>query len=342
MAKAISKETMMFGIFAVLAGLAAAYGVRSFMVPAEETPAVVEKVAEPQKVRLPVASQDLPVDRVVSSGDVIELPLTREQIKVKFKGLDFDQTLISVPRIVGRRLAKPISQGQPFLTTVFYLEGTGPSIAKKLQPGYRAVRLQVPETREAGVQPGMYVDVFFRASARPAKAGQPAIPEKTLTLLSHIEVLEAERPGKGKSDAGKPLLFTLAVPEEKADMFSVIEGRGELWLLPTPAKDKGTVGGSSSGSVDASTLAELLGLKPPRYSPPFETAIYRRGALSIHKFVDGKLVASRTVDRGLRDWEQPAPPVPANVPPAPSTGQPDESSPMEWTPRETPAPTREE
>ena len=120
--------------------------------------------------------------------------------------------------IIDRRLKKPIKQGQPFLTTDFYLEGTGPSIAKMLQPGFRAIRVQVPDTREAGVQPGMYVDVMFRANARPAKAGQLAIPEKTLTLLRHIEVLEAERPTKATDQRQR---------QQKTDVVHAGRARGE-------------------------------------------------------------------------------------------------------------------
>ena len=111
---------------------------------------------------------------------------------------------------------------------------------------------------------GMRVDVMFRANARPAKAGQLAIPEKTLTLLRHVEVLEADRPLRvGRAGARAPekqqLMFTLAVPEAKADMFGIIEGRGEVWLVPTPAQGKEAADGAGAEVANAATLAESAG-----------------------------------------------------------------------------------
>lgn len=325
MAKLISRSTMTIGIIAVLAGLAAVWGVRSYLAQEEEVPAVAEKPAQPQVIRLPLAAQDLPADRVVAQGDLIHLTLTKRQILERFKGADLDQMLKLDRSIVNHRLKVPIKGGHPFLTTAFYLYGAGPSIAKKLQPGFRAIRIQVPNTREASVQPGMYVDVMFRANARPAKAGQPATPEKTLTLLRHIEVIEAERPpavGSRRAVARKPLLYTLAVPEAKADMFGVIEGRGELWLVPTPASE--TAKGAGAEVASASTLADLLGIKPPQPPPPpFETAIYRRGHVQINKFVDGKLLASHTRELGPRTSDKSEPSFPADSA-APATPQKEE------------------
>ena len=149
----------------------------------------------------------------------------------------------------------------------------------------------------------MFVDVFFRAKAQTAKPGQLPIPEKTLTLLRHIEVLESENPmAHGRASGNKnQWYFTLAVPEAKADFFSIIENRGELWLVPTPAEGDEPTDGAGIEVADVSTLAELLGITAPRQPPPpFETAIYRRDKIQVNKFVDGKLLTSHFSDRGAR------------------------------------------
>lgn len=306
MASMVSKPTITIGIMAVFMGLLAAWGVRSYMLQ-EEPPEVkaTEPAARPHQIRVPVAAQDLPANRAVAHGDIVIIPMTLAQFKERFPGLSPEETLITPQWLIGRRLREPIQQGHPFPTVSLYLEGSGPSIASRLLPGYRAIRIEVPNTREAGVQSGMFVDVMFRANASPGKAGQPPIPEKTLTLLRHIEVLEAERPGqpapataRGAANVNanakpKPMLFTLAVPEEKADMFGVVAGRGELWLVPTPAENAENPDGADAEVADASTLAELLGLKPvPPPEPPFQTEIYNRGNRKVNAFIDGKLVAS--------------------------------------------------
>jgi Flp pilus assembly protein CpaB len=310
---------MTLGIFAVLMGLIAAFGFQAYWAKPEAPlpPPAKAPPAPPPEVAVPLASEDLPADRVVARGDLVEVRLTKQQAGERFKGLDPFQILRNPKLIVGRRLKKPIKQGQPFLSTSLYLQGTGPNVANMLKPGYRAVRLQVPDTREGGIQPGSYVDIVFRAKPRRAQGDEPAIPETTKTLLQHVLVLGMERQGAKESIKAaplappkKPLLVTLAVPEDKMDIFSVIEGRGEVWLVPTPTEGgKEAAQGEGAPLPKPLTLAALLGIKkppPPEWHkippkptppPPFETAIYRRGHVQINQFVNGKLVASRAHER---------------------------------------------
>ncbi len=342
----ISRLTITIGIVAVLIGLAATYGVRTYLAQEEVAPPP-PKVVEPETYKIPLAAVDLPSDRVVVGSDTFVKSMTLAQFKAAFPKLELEQVLASVRSVENRRLKQPVKQGQPFLTTDFYLAGTGPSVASKLEPGFRAVRVEVPNTREAGVQAGTYVDVFFRANAQRARAGQVAIPEKTLKLLQHVEVLNAERPAASKTAESisggvekKPLLFTLAVPEDKVEMFSVIQGRGELWLVPTPAKDGESPNGSQAAVADTSTLAGLLGIKPMTPPPaPFETEIYQRGRRTVNKFVDDRWVASRTnvLDSGtMSDQQEPSGAVAA--PPAPEGIAPPPAQESKEVPSEPPAP----
>ena len=78
MAKMISRETMTVGIIAVVAGLAAAYGVRSYSAQEEEAPPA-EKPPAPLKVLL--AGTDLPADRVISAHDIMKVPMSRERFR---------------------------------------------------------------------------------------------------------------------------------------------------------------------------------------------------------------------------------------------------------------------
>jgi Flp pilus assembly protein CpaB len=228
---------------------------------------------------------------------MFQLPMTLRQIAARFPGVNTEEIMTAPNTIIGRFLRKSIRRGDPFLTTNLYLEGSRPDIAKSLQPGFLAVRVLVPLTREVDLQPGNFVDVFFRANPRKSQEGEPAIPEKTIKLLHHVEVLETARPpARSRAAAGGPermsVLVTLAVPKQKADFFSIVEGRGEVWLLPTPAHEEA---GAAEAVPNASTLAQLLGIQPPlpwRAPPPFETVIYRRTQMQINRFVDDKLVSS--------------------------------------------------
>ena len=298
-----------------------------------------------------LAGTDLPKDRVVRANDIVRMPMTIKEFKKRFPGIDVEEVLASPNGIVNRRLKHPIKQGRPFLTTDFYLQGTGPSIAEKLPSGYRAIRVQVPATREAGVQAGMYVDVMFRVNPRSGKAGQPPIPEKTVILLQHVEVIDTDRERQTGAVRGKApkksMLFTLAVPEEKASMFGTIAGRGEVWLVPTPEKE--ATNGAGLEVVNAETLAELLGIKFHKPSPPFETVFYRKGKRQVNRFVDDKLVAKRSIDRRSQLTSDAAEPSAAadDVPPAPekkvapATPAP-QAAEVEELPTAPPAPEQEE
>jgi Flp pilus assembly protein CpaB len=330
----ISRTTMMLGIFAALTAFIAAYGFRALMQKPEET-TTPTKAEQEEEFKIPLAATNLPADRVVVGQDTyLSQPITRAQFEKRFPKVNMDEVIATLRSVVNRRLAKSIKQGQPFLTTDFYLMGTGPSVSAQLRPGFRAVAVQVPGSREAGVQPGMFVDVMFRASPRSAKNGQPAIPEKTVILMQHIEVLNAVRPDTKSQNtpaAAKPLLFTLAVPEDKVDVFGITSGRGEMWLVPTPAndKDKAKHDGAGVEVADASTLAELLGIKPKPPGPkPFETEFYERGRRKVNVFIDGKLALNHVNSMGrqaLSDNESadevkptmPATRVAPTAPPAP-------------------------
>jgi pilus assembly protein CpaB len=317
------RETLMVGIIAVIAALGTAGALRFYL--AEGPPEDVKPPKQPPKFRVLLAGTDLPADRVVSKDDIVGVQMTQKEFSKKFKGMGSEQAILTPSGVINRRLKEPIKHGQPFWTTKFYLDGTGPSVAKKLQPGYRAIRVNVPNTREAGVQAGMFVDVMFRSKPRPKGEGKVGIPEKTVTLMRHIEVIEAEPPRRAQEKVDKkPLLFTLAVPDDKADVFGIIEGRGEVWLVPTPAGEKGSADDDKT-IANASTLAQLLGIKPPKKPPaPFVTAIYRRGKVHLNKFVNGKKIYGRPTGHRVGESEKSAPTVPGASPPAVATSRQEE------------------
>jgi Flp pilus assembly protein CpaB len=284
-------------ILAILAGLVVAWMVQVYLSKAPEKPP-----AAPPRLRVPVAAMDLPAGRVIAPGDIGGQEMSRVQFDAdsRFKGKR--GIMLAPEQIVHRRLKVAIKLEQPFLLEDLYLQGSGPSLSEQLEPGYRAIPLRVPHTHEGRVQPGDWVDVVFRVQPRPAKAGQPAIPEKTVTLLEHLKVLEVTSPPG--PDTTEPLrrreltanprtgfsVVTLAVPVEQSDALGAVDGRGDLWLVISPGKGTGEALPAAAGAPKPATLAELLGIQPP--PRPFETAIYRRGQMQINRFIDGMLVSS--------------------------------------------------
>jgi Flp pilus assembly protein CpaB len=201
-------------------------------------------------------------------------------------------------QIIGRRLSQPIPQGDLFVTTSMFLEYSGPDLSQRLKPGFRAFSITMPRQAGARYQPGMIVDVLFRTTPRPAKDGQLAIPEQTVTLLQSVEVIHVEMPpppnpaaaadnprggtidlrGGGRGEANQTSTVTLAVTSKDAKVMQTVSGRGEIILSPWSAQDKVAAPESAKQGL---TLEEILGIEPPppvQYTPPFITEVYRRGA----------------------------------------------------------------
>lgn len=279
----INTGTMTVGIFAVLFGLVGAYALRAALVR-EEAP----RPPAPKTVDVPLASYDIPAGRKITIGDMALMPMTQEDM-LKRK-LPLQTLMISSEQIVGRILRNPVKQGEPFLTTNVYPEGTGPDITERLKPGLRAFTLPIDDVSSAGgsVKVGSFVDVVFRTTPQPADRAtrKPAIPQTTVTLLENIEVIDVARnePAAGGGGAatqtdlrqsnkpGEKLgvrSVTLAVTLEQANMLKTAMGRGEFTLALRGQSDP------DLKTMNQMTLEQLLGIKEP--PPPFTTEVYRAG-----------------------------------------------------------------
>jgi len=277
----LSPGTLILGIFAVLFGLVGAYAVKQHLQEEEPPAAVVE--AEVPRV-IPLASADLEVGRTLNTGDVMLVPMTREErIEAGLPRI----FMSSASQIVGRILREPIEKGKPFVTTMFYPEGYGPDVSERLQPGYRAVTIAVKDNlKEFGlVSPGMFVDVMFRTSANPKEH----IPETTVTLLERVEVLaidhEVFEGARSHRSPGTPggtaATVTVAVTPKQASAIKVVEGHGTMSLVVRGAQDDELL-----AVAEPQTLTGLLDLPEPQ--PPLTTEIYRRGRLTTAVFENGR------------------------------------------------------
>jgi Flp pilus assembly protein CpaB len=220
-------------------------------------------------------------------GDIGLVPMTYEQMRER--QLPLELTMLASDQIIGRRLMKPLKQGEPFLTTDFYPQGTGPiepSVYEKLQPGYRAVTLPLPIEDTASVTEGALVDVLFRATP----SGR--IPEMLVTLVEGAEVLKIDKPAeryvRPPSSGGgvyyvqpPPYTATLGVRYEDARKLEVVQGKGDISLV---ARSPGDV---SPSRFDPLTLAQVLQIAdplPPIRETPFETEIFIGGRRVTNSF----------------------------------------------------------
>ncbi len=231
----LNPGTVLAGIFAVLFAFAAAYVVRSFLVR-EPPPQEAAKPAADTTIQVPTASSELLAGRTITLGDLALRPMeiadARKKIEAKEMPADF---MTNPEQIVGRILREPVKVGDAFSAALFYPEGTGPTVADNLKPGFRAVTITVTDTGLVSgfASPTTLVDVLFRSEKLDD------FPETTSTLIEGAEVLAVGRfsypnsQNNEQDDRGRvPDLVhaTLAVTPEQAGILRVLEGRGEMSL----------------------------------------------------------------------------------------------------------------
>ena len=298
----LSSGTLVLGVFAVLFGLAGAHVARQQLAG----PPVTQTAAGPEDVELvavPMAAVDLPAGRTLTTTDILVRRLTWQQIRTRELPREF---MNQVSQLTGRTLRAEVPKGSPFAPEDLYPEGTGPSVAERLKPGFRAVPVTLDGSQaELGLlSPGVGVDVLFRTF------DSDAVPETTVVLLEAVEVLaigEQTFPGVRANAVGggrRTPAVTLACTPAQAAALKVVEGRGAISLVLRGPDDHFGFPGPAPR-----TLESLLDLpQPPQ---PVTTQIYRRGRVTTTVFEDGQQVA---VTEGFSKLPIPADTGPAGMP----------------------------
>jgi Flp pilus assembly protein CpaB len=283
---------MSVGVLAIFSGLLGAYGLRAVLLTEPPQPA-----AKAAFVTVPLATADLPAGRVIRFGDVGIHRLTPKQVSER--RLANPSVMLAADQVMGRRVRVAIKQGEPFLTTSLYLEGSATNVSELLRPGFRAVSVQIPELMGGMTDAGTMVDVVFRSESRKSGNGTTYVPETTVTLIEGVEVLHVERPKvmvqesgnldirnrNGRVSVSAPPTVTLAVTLEQANILRTVEGRGVLSLVPRSADELPL--GRALAPSKRFTLENLLGIEPAK--PPFVTEIYHGPNRQVRQFGDKEL-----------------------------------------------------
>lgn len=226
-----SAGTMLLGIFAVLFGLLGAYVVRKEL--NKPQPVAEPTAAEPPaKVLVPMAGTDLQAGRKLTMGDIAVMRMSPQELRERGISGPF---MNSTQQIIGRILKSDLAKGETFNLGLFYPQGTGPNVVDKLEPGYRAVTINVKGAAAVAgfASPGSMVDVIFRADADEDRD----LPETTVTLIEGVRVLafneityDAARYESQNLKEQREASVTLSVQPHHATALRVVEGRGALSL----------------------------------------------------------------------------------------------------------------
>ncbi len=221
--------------------------------------AVYKKTTAPQSrqvVTVVAAAKDLPVGKRIESSDLKVMTIDRKDLP---KG-----AYIKLPDVVGRAVVAALVSNETVLDGKLAPKGGGDSVTALIEPGMRAVSVQVNEISGVSgfIQPGTRVDVLF---TRIFSNGDAA----ATTILQNVKVIAygKQLEPQTKADNTKVTVATLLVTEEQAQKLALAIQRGKIQLVLRNPLDN-----EIDDEVDPVRSADL-GIKEPekpvvRTAPP--------------------------------------------------------------------------
>jgi pilus assembly protein CpaB len=198
--------------------------------------------------------QDLPIGKRIQSSDLKLVTLDRKDLP---KGI-----FLKASDVVDRAVAVPITTSELVLVTKLAAKGSGEGLTALIEPGRRAISVQVNEISGVSgfIQPGTRVDVLF---TRVFSNGDAA----TTTILQNAKVIAYGRQLDPAAkvdprDTSRPTVATLLVSQEEAQRLVLAEQRGRIQLVLRNAMDDGV--SKWSDPVHAADL----GIEEPRKAIP--------------------------------------------------------------------------
>src|SRR5213594_4882921 len=218
---------------------------------------VYKKTTAPQLrdlITVAAAAHDLAIGRRIQADDLKLVTLDRKDLP---RGV-----FVKTSDVVDRAVAVPIVAGEIVLNGKLAPKGSGEGLTALIEPGMRAVSVQVNEISGVSgfIQPGTRVDVLF---TRTFSNGDAA----TITILQNVKVLAYGRqldPSAkvDQRDTNRPTVATLLVTQEEAQKVVLAQQRGRIQLVLRNGLDD---------KVDEFTdpvAAGDLGIEEPRRPQP--------------------------------------------------------------------------
>ena len=205
------------------------------------------------------AARDLKVGTPIAAADLKLVSLDRKDLP--------EDAHLKTSDVADRAVITPVAASELVLERKLAPKGSGGGLTALIEPGMRAVSVQVNEiTGVSGfIQPGTRVDVLF---TRTFSNGDAA----TTTILQNAKVIAYGRelePGAklDAREASKPTVATLLVSQWDAEKLALAMQRGRIqFVLRNPLDEEVTDGTEPVGTAD-------LGIEDPsknaaRREPP--------------------------------------------------------------------------
>ena len=223
---------------------------------------VYKRTTAPQArnlVSVVAAARDLAIGKRIQTEDLRLLSLDRKDLP---RG-----AFLKTADVIDRAVATPISAGELLLSAKLAAKGSGEGLTALIEPGMRAVSVQVNEISGVSgfIQPGTRVDVLF---TRIFQNGDAA----TTTILQNVKVIAYGRQLDPSAkidprDTARPTVATLLVTQQEAQKVVLAEQRGRIQLvLRNGLDDQVDEFSDPVGSRDLG-IEEPAKPQPPRPAP---------------------------------------------------------------------------
>lgn len=193
------------------------------------------------KVEILVATKDLGIGTELKASDMRWQEWPQSSV---FPGAVVREKDQSSDKALEGRLARNVSKGEPIMKNALLGQSKGNLVAASLEPGMRAIAIEVEASSMVGgfIGPGDFVDVIltYKLTMKPEDE-DPRVKnmvEQNLqkmaseTIMQNLKVLAvdqtAKRPEDEKIKVGKTV--TLAMTAEQSEIISLATGMGQLIL----------------------------------------------------------------------------------------------------------------
>lgn len=256
----MNKTTVFVLIGAFISALLVALIVSALV---SKEPAKMEEVKKIPMVEILLAAKNIPIGNTLTDNSVRwqEWPEDKVFPNAIIKGKP------DAKDVIGKKLRRAMLKDEPITPSALIPEAKGGFMAAALEPGMRAVSIEVDaDTSVAGfVTPGDYVDVLVNyalkvRSNNPQALQREAVKAISETILSSIRVLAVDQSSDTidgtKVSVGKTI--TLEVTPQQAEKLLTADSMGKIQLALRKMGEKDVYQSSGTADVNASNALNRI------------------------------------------------------------------------------------
>lgn len=272
-----SPTTVMSGIFAILAGLGAAYGVRvcTQEQPLPEPAPVVAKKIETPKVAMAtivVASRNIAPFETLTSDNlkVVSIPKQqlqeiRENAKRENEGSEIAVPIEDVNAALNRVANRKVIAGNWLTEECLYEFGKVPTLEDKLNQNELA--MSIPVDHMNSVAGFIHPNALINISWLPKEKIHPDLEEDVaISIYKNVRVLatSSDMHEFNPSESRKVENITIAVNQNMANTLNVLQKKGDFSITLASVSEQGTL--QENCTEERATIFSALGLELPEES----------------------------------------------------------------------------